>query len=286
MAICRRVDCLVLSGKGFGGFVVSRRGLAVPVTYLILFGSLLVLVSVAYGFAVARLRVEGAAFGVAVARRNMQALDDAVRLVAWNIGASRTVYMEDCGGIFQTEPNAGTLVLRLADGGGFSTLVFNGSVGRVLYALSALHESMEGTFVRGDGRALVGFGGSTQSQLFFARNGSVQQFVLRYRPAATVLASSIRDGKAYNIIRIYIISLNKTQPLTLGGGFNLKVSAAKVASTVHSFTFEGTVSLLALEAVYDGFEARVWLPIECTLEGAIVNVEVYICHVVFQVVSS
>ncbi|MCS7124907.1 MAG: hypothetical protein NZ932_05800 [Candidatus Bathyarchaeota archaeon] len=272
-------------GKGFRRFTCSKRGLAVPVTYLILFGSLLVLVSVTYGFALSQIRAKGILLGVAVAKQNMQALDDAIRLVAWNPGASKTVYMEGCGGVFQTEPRAGGLVLRLTDGSGFSTVVFRGSLGSAFYTLGSLPESREGLFVRGDGRAIVAQGASTQTQLYFARNGSAQQLVLRYRPMATALALGSNNGRPYNVIRVYVISLNKTQPLTLGGGFKLKVSAANVASITQSFLFMEAVSSIALEALYEGAKTLAWLPVASTSEGAVVNVEVYICSINFQAVS-
>ena len=262
-------------------FVASRRGLAVPATYLILFGSLIVLVSLTYGFAMGQIRARGAALGLAVAKQNMQALDDAVHFVAWNPGASRTVYMDDCGAVFQALPDAGSLVLRLSSVG-FSTVVFNGSVGRALYLFSALPESHEGSFLRGDSRAIVGMGDSAPTRLYFARNGSTHQLVLCYRPMAAALALNMSGGEPHNVIRVYIISLNGTrQPLTLGGGFNLKVSAVNVAFTVYSFNFEGEASL-ALEAFLDGAETRVWLPVASTLEGTVVNVEVYVCSISLQ----
>lgn len=277
---------MTASRKGFRRFTCSRRGLAVPVTYLILFGSLMVLVSITYGFAVAYINAKGAVLRVAVAKLNMQVLDDAVRFVAWNPGASKITFMEDCGGVFQIQPDVGNLVLRLTDGGDFYTVVFNGCLGRALYTFSVLPESQEGSFVRGDRRTIVGQGTSTQTQLYFAIDESIPQLVLRYRPMATALASSMNNGEPYNVIRVYIISLNNTQSLTLSGGFNLKVSAPSVVSTAYSFTFDEAVSSLVLEALYEGAETRIRLPITSNFEGAVVNVEVYVCSVIFQVVSS
>ncbi|MEM2463392.1 MAG: hypothetical protein QXY07_01760 [Candidatus Bathyarchaeia archaeon] len=278
------------SGKGVGWFTRSRRGLAVPVTYLILLGSLIVLVSVTYGFAAARINAKGAVLGVAVAKQNMQALDDAIRLVAWNTGAAKTVFMEDCGSVFQVQPNAKNLVLRLMDGGGFSSVVFNGSMGKVLYTFSALPENQQGFFVRGDGRAIVGYGASTMAQLYFERDGNVQQLVLCYRPMMTALATSLSNGgggtKPVNVLRLYILNVSIPQPLALGGSFKLKVSTINVASTLQVFTFEGGVSSLAIEALSENAQTTVHVPLESSMEGAVVNLETYICHITIQVVSS
>lgn len=260
--------------------------MAVPVTYLILFCSLLAIVSATYAFAIRQVSVSGAAFGVAVAKQNMQCLDEAVQLVAWNTGAAKTVFMEDCGGVFQVQPNAKNIVLRLTDGGGFSSEVFNGLVGKALYTFNALPESQEGLFVRGDGRAIVGQGVSTMTQLYFARNGSLQQLVLCYRPMATALAASLSSGKPVNIIRIYILNVSALQPLMLSGSFKPKVSTVNVASTVQSFTFDWAVSSLAVEAYSEGVQTTLRLPIESTVEGAVINLETYVCHINIQVVGS
>lgn len=282
----------MLSRKGVGWFTRSRRGLAVPVTYLILFGSLIVLVSVTYGFAVAQINAKGAVLGVAVAKQNMQALDDAIRLVAWNTGAAKTVFMEDCGSLFQVQPNAKNLVLRLTDGGGFSSVFFNGSVGKILYTFSALPENQQGLFIRGDGRTIVGYGASTMAQLYFERNGNVQQLVLCYRPMATALTTCLSNGnseggsKPVNLIRLYVLNVSVPQPLALGGSFKLKVSTANMTSALQVFNFEGAVSSLAIEALSEKAQTTVWLPLESTAEGAVVNLETYICHINIQVVSS
>lgn len=266
-------------------FACSRKALAVPVTYLILFGSLMVLVSITYSFAVAQISSKGAMLKVVAAKQNMQALDDAIRLVAWSPGASKTVYMEDCGGVFQTQPNAKNLVLRLTDGGSFSSVVFNGSVGKAFYTFEALPESQEGLFVRGDGRAIVGQNAYTLTQLYFAIGEGSQQLVLCYRPIATALAAGLSNGKPLNILRVHVISLNSAQQLTLGGGFNLKVSAINVTSTVQSFIFESAVSSFALEALSENVKTTVWLPIESTAEGAVVSLESIVSNINIQVVN-
>jgi hypothetical protein len=253
--------------------------LAVPVTYLILFASLIAIISITYGFAVTRISAKGAQLRVSVAKQNMQALDEAIRTVAWSDGSSKTVYMEDCGGQFQTQPKAKSLIINLTDGQAFSRTVFNGSVGEALYMLEGLAESQEGTYVRGDDRTIIGQNGFTVTQLYFERGESAQQLVLCYRPFATVLAAGTMNGKPLNIIRLYIISLASSQTLSLYGSFNLKVSALNTTSTVELFEFNSSISSLALEALSEGAKTTVWLPVESTAEGALVSLETIVCNV-------
>ena len=265
--------------KGLKRLIGSRKALAVPVTYLILFGSLITLISVTYGFAITRISAKEALLKASVARQNMQALDDAIRAVAWRPGASKTVYMEDCGCNFQTQPKAKNLVLNLTDGSGFSIVVFNGSVGKALYTLEGLSENQQGLFVRGDGRAIISQNAYTITQLYYARGENAQQLVLCYRPLATALAADASNGKPFNIIRLYIISLNSSEVLTLYGSFHLKISALNITSTVTRFEFNSSVSSLALQALSEDVKTTVWLPIESTADGAIVSLEILTCHV-------
>ncbi|MEM3788913.1 MAG: hypothetical protein QXN95_03495 [Candidatus Bathyarchaeia archaeon] len=264
---------------GLKKLIGSRKALAIPVTYLILFASLIAIISATYGFAVTRISAKSVQLRVSIAKQNMQALDDAVRSVAWSAGSSKTVYMEDCGDAFQTQPTAKSLVIILTDGQTFSRLVFNGSVGKALCMLDGLAESQEGTYVRGDSRAIINQSAFTVTQLYFERGDNAQQLVLCYRPMATVLAAGTSNGKPLNIIRVYIISLASSQTLTLYGSFHLKVSALNITSTVELFLFNSSVSSLALEAFSEGNKTTVWLPVESTGEGAVVSLEVVVSNV-------
>ncbi|MEM3873954.1 MAG: hypothetical protein QXU45_02345 [Candidatus Bathyarchaeia archaeon] len=265
--------------KGLKMLANSRKALAIPVTYLILFASLIVIISVTYGFAVTRISAKGAMLRVSVAKQNMQALDEAIRTVAWSAGSLKTVYMEDCGGAFQMQPKAKSLIINLTDGQEFSQIVFNGSVGKALYTLESLAESQKGIYVMGDSRAIISQSAFTVTQLYFERGEAAQQLVLCYRPMATILAAGTVGGKPLNIIRIYIISLASSQAFSLYGSFHLKVSALSTASTVELFEFNSSVSSLALEAFSEGVKTTVWLPVESTGEGAVVSLEVVVCNI-------
>ncbi|MEM2465964.1 MAG: hypothetical protein QXZ47_01530 [Candidatus Bathyarchaeia archaeon] len=265
--------------KGFRGLACSRRALAIPVTYLILFASLIVIISAAYAFAVTRISVKGAQLRVLVAKQNMQTLDDVVRSVAWSSGSSKTVYMKDCGGVFQMHPKAKSLIINLTDGQTFSQVVFNDSLGKAFYMLDDLAKSQEGAYVRGDSRAIIDHSAFTITQLYFERGESAQQLVLCYRPMATILTIGTSNGKPLNIIRVYITSLASSQMLTLYGSFHLKVSMLNIESSTVEIMFNSSVSSLALEALSEGTKTTIWLPIESTSEGAVVSLEVVVCRI-------
>ena len=266
--------------------VSSKKALAIPVTYLILFASLIAIISVTYGFAVVKISARGALLKASVAKQNMQFLDEAVHSVAWSFGASKTVYMEDCGGTFKTEKAAKSLAINLTDGQTFSSIVFNSSVGKVFYELEASAESQEGIFIRGDGRAIINQSANTMTQLYYARGETTQQLVLSYRPMATALTTGTSNGKPLNLIRIYIISLSSSQTLTLSGSFYIKISALNVTSTSQLYEFNSPVSSLALKAVSDKAQNTVWLPITSSEEGAFVNLEILVCNAKIQKVNA
>ncbi|MDH7477926.1 MAG: hypothetical protein QHH17_06055, partial [Candidatus Bathyarchaeota archaeon] len=203
---CKRGDCEPLRHESFKKrltkFLFSRRALTIPVTYLILFASLMAIISVTYSLAVAKISARGAYFRASVAKQNMQALDDAVRSVAWSFGASQIVYMEDCGGTFKIEPTAKTLLINLTDEQAFSEIVFNSSVGKVSIELEPAEIYYDGTFLRGDNRPITNQSSSTMSQLYVALGDGTKNLVLCYRPLATVAVIGSVDGKPLNLIRI------------------------------------------------------------------------------------
>jgi len=256
----------------------SKRALAIPVTYLILFVSLMAIISVTYSVAVVKISARGAILKASVAKQNMQTLDDAVRSVAWSFGASQVVYMDDCGGVFKTEPTAKTLIINLTDEQTFSDIVFNSSVGKVLYELEPAEFYYDSPFLRGDERPIINTSSSTISQLYVTLGEEAQTLVLCYRPLATAAVIGSVDAKPLNLIRISILNLNSSQTLTLREKFSLKVASLNVTTATSQYAFDYAISSLALKVTFDGNSGTVWLPISSSSEGALVNLEVTVCN--------
>lgn len=268
--------------KQLARFLCSKRALAVPVTYLILFASLIVIISVTYSFAVAKISARGALLKASVAKQNMQVLDNVVRSVAWSSGASKVVYMDDCGGIFQAQPTAKNLVMNFTDEQSFYDVVFNSSIGKVFYKLEPSEFSYDGLFIRGDDRAIINQSSSTMTQLYVTTSNDTKELVLCYRPAATVAVISANNGKPQNLICMYIVNLNSSQNLMLRQKFYLKVISANVATTTHQYEFNQSVTSLAFKSVFGGTLNTVWLPISSNAEGAVVNLQIVVCNIKIQ----
>lgn len=263
-------------------FLHSKKALAIPVTYLILFSSLLAIISLTYSFAVAKISARGSLLKASIAKQNMQVLDNAVHSVLWSFEASKVVYMDNCGGTFQVEPTAKNLVVNFTDGESFYDIVFNSSVGKVLYKLEASEFNYDSLFLRGDSRAIINQSAFTMTQLYVVTGDDAKELTLCYRPSAIAVDIGTSNGKPLNLVRLYVINLNSSQSLTLREKFYLKVTSVNVTTTTRQYEFNQSVSSLALKAVFGGFLNTVWLPISSNTEGAIVNLEVIVCNVKIQ----
>lgn len=260
-------------------FLQSKKALAVPVTYLILFASLIAIVSVTYSFAVVKISAKGALLKASVARQNMQVLDDAVRSVAWSFGASKVVYMDDCGGIFQIQLTAKNLVLNFTDELTFYDILFNSSIGKAFYQLEPSELSYEGFYIRGDGRAIIDQSSFIMTQLYVTTGNDAKELTLCYRPSVTAASVGTSNGKPLNLIRMYVLNLNSSQTLIFREKFYLRVTSLNVTAVTRQYEFNQSVSSLALKAVFDQTASIVRLPISSNADGAFVNLELVVCNI-------
>ena len=260
----------------------SRKALAVPVTYLILFVSLMAIVSATYSLAVVKIGARGAMLKASVAKQNMLTLDDAIRSVAWSYGASQVVYMDDCGGNFQTQPTARNLVLNFTDEQSFQNIMFNSSIGEAFYELEPSESNYYGLFVRGDERAIINESASTMTQIYIALGSQKQKMNLSYRPSATSIVTGTGNGKPLNLVRVNIVSLNSSPYETLGGKFYLKVTASDVTTVSTQYELNQSVSSLAVKATLGDTQTTVWLPISSNAQGAVVDLEIVVSSVGVQ----
>ncbi len=102
----------------------SQRGMSLPVTFLMLFVSLIVLISATYYFSIIRINMKTQAFKVSGAEQEMLSLEKIVSFVAWSPGASHFYEFGNFGGEFQVEPIARRLVLNLTDDSSFQGCLF------------------------------------------------------------------------------------------------------------------------------------------------------------------
>lgn len=270
------------SKRQLKGFLKSKRALAIPVTYLLLFVSLMAIISMTYSFAVVKINSRGALLRASVAKQNMQFLDDAVHSVAWSFSASEVVYMDNCGGIFKTENTVKNLSLNFTDEQTFYSVVFNSPVGRMYYKLDDSEFNEDGSYIRGDDRAVINQTAFTMTQLYVMTADDAKQLVLSYRPLATAAAIGTSGGKPLNLIRINVINVNSSANLSQQEKFYLKVTSVNVTTTKTRYEFNQSVSSLAIKSVFDGKETTVWLPISSISDGVVVDVEVDVCYITIQ----
>jgi hypothetical protein len=252
------------------------------VTYLILFVSLVAIISATYSFAITKIGARGSLLKASVAKQNMQVLDNAVHSVAWSFGASEVVYMDDCGGTFETDPTTSILILNFTDEQSLSEIVFNSSIGKVSYELEPSEFNYEGLFIRGDYAAIINQSEFTMTQLHFETGNDAKQLTLTYRPFAAAGVIGTSNGKPLNLIRVHVINLNSSQDVVLREKFYLKVTSLTVTTITRQYNFDGPVSSLAVKAIHDEVSSVVWLPISSNSQGAVVNLETVICNVKIQ----
>lgn len=270
------------SKRQLKGFLKSKRALAIPVTYLLLFVSLMAIISMTYSFAVVKINSRGALLRASVAKQNMQFLDDAVHSVAWSFSASEVVYMDNCGGIFKTENTAKNLALNFTDEQTFYSVLFNSPVGRMYYKLDDSEFNEDGSYIRGDDRAVINQTAFTMTQLYVMTADDAKQLVLSYRPLATAAAIGTSGGKPLNLIRINVINVNSSANLSQQEKFYLKVTSVNVTTTKTRYEFNQSVSSLAIKSAFDGKETTVWLPISSISDGVVVDVEIDVCYITIQ----
>jgi hypothetical protein len=264
--------------KVFSKFWLSKKGMAIPVTFLILFVSLSFVISLTYYFAVSRVNSRGKLLKVSAAKQNMLSLENSVASVAWSSGSSKVHSFDDYGGNFVVEPEAKSLLINVTVSS-FYDVVFNSSVGKAVYELPSSESMVSTVFLEGDNRVVVNQSTSTMTQLYESEGTKSPEITLSYRPLASSTETGSIDGKPLNNLRIYILDLNSSQSLTFQGSFYLRINCVTVTSIQRSYNFSYPITSLTVKATLDGVDGEVSLPISSSAEGALVNLEIVTCEV-------
>jgi len=267
--------------KKFLKFWLSKKGMAIPVTFLILFVSLSLIISLTYYLAVSRVNSRSQLLRVSAAKQNMFSLENSIASVAWSPGSSKVHSFDDYGGNFVVEPEAKRLLINVTDNS-FYDVVFNSSVGKAVYALSPSEYMIITVFLEGDNRVIVNQSTSTMTQLYESEGTESPEITLSYRPLASSTEIGSSDGKPLNNLRIYILNLNSSQTFTFQGNFYLRIDCVNVTSTLQSYNFSYPITSLSVKATLDGVGGEVLLPISSSAEGALVNLEIITCEVQLQ----
>ena len=260
-------------------FRASRKAIALPVTFLMLFVSLLILITATYYFSITRISARTLALKTTGVEQEMLSLEKIIKFVSWSPGACEIHEFGDFGGEFKAVPTGKPLILNMTDDSSFYDVVFSSSVGKVLYELPASEEAFGNIFLKGDSRAIVNQSSSTTSQLQISEGIEHYELILSYRPFASATVTGSSNGRPVNSLRIYVVNLNSSEAITRLGAFRLRVSCSGVTSTLQTYNFTSPLSSLLIKANLDGLSGEVSLPISSNAQGAIVSLETIVCNV-------
>jgi hypothetical protein len=169
----------------FGNLLHSKRGLAIPMTFLILFVSTLGLISVTYFFAIEKVNSQSQAIKIATAKQDLLSLDQNIMSVIWQPGSARSAEISDSGGRINIQPSAGSLSVSVSDKHCLNQTVFNQIVGQVVYELPYNGSPETGLFLKGDSRTITNQSGSLSTQLCIQNGEEHPEIQLRYRPVVS-----------------------------------------------------------------------------------------------------
>lgn len=251
-------------------------------TYLILFVSTLLLISVTYVLAVEQVNAQSCSFQTVTARQDMTTLDNDISSVMSQPGSATTLDFRDSGGQLNVEPAANNLTLTISDSQGLNKTIFNGATGQVVYDLSSSAGADIGFYMDGDSASITNQSGASLCQLYIASTLSGPQIQLGYRPAVTYAAAGTENGQAVTDVCIYLVNLNSSQPFSLYGELPLTISCVSTQLTTQTCIIPNQVDGLQVNAQLNSVTGNVLIPLTSGSDGSLVNVELVTSNVSIQ----
>ncbi len=257
----------------------SRKAIALPVTFLMLFVSLMVLITATYYFSITKISAKTLALKTAGVEQEMLSFEKTIKFVSWSPGAYEIYEFGDFGGKFRALPTTRSLILNITDNTSFYDVFYNSSIGKVLYELPPSEEALDNVFLKGDNRAIVNQTSSTTTQLYIAQGIEYYELTLSYRPLSSSTAIGLSGGKPTNSVRVYIVSLDASENIARLGAFQLKASCLTVTSTLRSYNLTSQLTSISIWADLNDVASEVSLPVSSNAQGAIINLETIVCRV-------
>jgi hypothetical protein len=263
-------------------FLKSADAIAIPVTFMILFVSMTLLVTVTYYISITQINSKTQDFKFSCAIQEMTSLEKVINFVAWSPGSYQVHTVEDYGGTLKVLPAEKTLTLTLNGSDGFEDTVFNGSIGMIDYVLPSTSIYRDNLFLEGDSRVLLNQSQATTDQVYLFKGSKGYEVSISYRPLAGSTGTDSDTGPASNTLKIYVVSFASSPSSEQAGEMRLKISCTDIATTWSSYNFGAPISDLTLNAVLDGKTGQVQVPITSSTQGATVNVEVLTCNLTVE----
>lgn len=272
----------ILNKHGFAKLWRSRKAIAIPATFLILFISMLSIISITYYFAIEKVNTRSTSLKIATAKQDMLSFDETLLAVLWQPSSARTFEFSDSGGEVNVQPSANSLIINVADNSEVAATIFNETIGQVMYELPYSESPDTGLFLKGDSRTITNQSGSVITQLSIRSGAQHPEILLRYRPTVSYTTAGVESDKAVNNVRIYVVNLNSSEAIALFGKVPLKISCVATQITTTTYNLSYAPETLLLTSTLDGVSGQVSIPVSSTASGTIINVEIVLCNITIQ----
>jgi hypothetical protein len=231
------------------------------------------MISVTYYFAVDKVNTRSTALKIATAKQDMLSFSETVLPILWQPGSACVFEFSDTGGKLNVQPSTNPLVINVSDNQDISENIFNAAMGQVTYELPYSQTADTGTYLKGDSRTITNQSGSIITQLKTVNGAEHPEIHLAYRPTVSYTTAGLDNGKTVNNIRIYIVNLNTSQEFGLRGKIPVKASCINTELSTLTYNIDYSIDKLILTATFGGQTSYVTVPISCTLNGSVINIE-------------
>lgn len=262
----------------------TRRGLAAPVSLLLIVFSLTLVSTVAYNYALRQIDSRKEDLKLVAAEEKMLDLEEAITSTAWTPSGSRTLAFSDYGGQLRVETDANSLQINVTLGASSGT-VYDSDTGRFVYELPSTVLGHEGLWIRGDSRAIVNQSTAYQAQMSIEIGSEYQELVSRYRPLLSSSTGGLSGGRRINTVRIYVVNLNASEELASGGEFHVKATCLNVSTSLSTFNGSASDTVMDVSVNLAGMTRTISVPIAVGASGSSVRVEVVVSNVRVQGVA-
>jgi hypothetical protein len=238
------------------------------------------IVSITYYFSIEKVKAQSQTLKVVTARQDMESLDEATMSVLWEPGSSRRVEFTNSGEELTVQPLTNLMKITITSESDLSDVIFNETIGQISCTLPFSVSALDtGAFLKGDSRTIIQQSGPGITQLRASQGIKCPELQLHYRPIVSYSSGGGEGNLPINNLRVYIVTLNSSQAITMMGAFSLKVLCVTAQVTTKSYNLTQANENVFLTCEIGEENGQVSVPIQSTVNGAIVQVEIVQCRV-------
>lgn len=264
--------------KPVRNLIKNRRGLAAPVSLLLILFALTMVSSVTYSYGLSQIEKRKRDLNLKAAEIKNLELENTIGSNAWQPGSIKITAFSNYGGQFRLDPIGNNLQLNVTINTTVFTL-YNSPTGKYVYELPSIEVSHYGRWFRGDERAIVNQTTSEISQVSVVIGDEHQELISRYRPTVSTSISDLIGGRRINKIRIYIINLNGSNAIQLEGEFYVKSIVKNVTVVTQDYDLDASISSITISANLAGVTDSIEIPITNGPLGSTIRYEFIISNI-------